>query len=132
MPRIWHIYTEEAKTDLAGDSFPFCGSIGDCPKMAKKSVSRVTKKNIAAHLGASPKQIASDLRMFSRAARVLSSNHPRLIDAHPKEWVGIYDNRVCASAKSLPALMAALRKDGIPPSKTIVRYIDVSGRKMIL
>src|SRR4051812_37139531 len=100
--------------------------------MAKKSMSRVTKRNVAAHLGASPKQIARELRTFSRAARVLSSNHPRLIDTHPRQWVGIYDNKVCASAKTFRALMAALKKSGVSPSKAIVRYIDVSGRKMIL
>lgn len=105
---------------------------GDILQMAKKTVPRVTKKNVAAHIGASPKEIANDLQMFSRAARVLSTSHPRLIDKHPKEWVGIYDHRVCASAKTLPALMAALKRDGIPPNKTIVRFIDVSGRKMIL
>ena len=106
--------------------------VGAIRKMTKKAVSRVTKRNIAAHLGASPKQIAREIRTFSRAARVLSSNHPRLIDKHPKQWVGIYDNRVCANAKTLKALMTALKRDGIPPSKTIVRYIDISGRKMIL
>ncbi len=100
--------------------------------MAKKPVSRVTKQNIAAHLGAPPKQIARELRIFSHAARVLSSNHPRLIETHPRQWVGIYDNKVCASAKTFNALVATLKKNGIPPSKTIVRYIDVSGRKMIL
>lgn len=100
--------------------------------MAKKTVSRLTKTNAAAQLGATSKEILLGLRTFSDAARVLSSNHPRLIDTHPKEWVGIYDKKICATAKTFPRLMAALKRAGVSPNKAIVRYIDVSGRKMIL
>ena len=83
-------------------------------------------------LGASPKQIARELRVFSRAARLLSSNHPRLIDQHPNEWVGLYDGEVCAAAKSFNALVQKLKRRGLSPSDTIIRYIDTSGRKLIL
>jgi hypothetical protein len=95
-------------------------------------VTKVTKRDLASHLGASPREIARDLRAFSRAAKVLSSSHPRLIEQHPKEWVGIHDGGVAASAKTLPALMTKLKKKGLPPNDTVVRYIDTSGRKMIL
>jgi hypothetical protein len=100
--------------------------------MAKKIMARVTKKNIAAHIGATPKEIARELRSFSRAARILSSNHPRLIDRYPRQWVGIYDGKVEATSKSFKGLMASMRARGIPPSKSIIRYIDTSGRKLIL
>jgi hypothetical protein len=83
-------------------------------------------------LGAAPKQIAKELRAFSRAARVLSSDRPRLIEQHPKEWVGIYDGKVGASAKSLKALLAALRKRGLPPSGAIIRYIDTNEGFLVL
>jgi hypothetical protein len=83
-------------------------------------------------LGATPKQIAKQLRRFSRTARVLSSDRPRLVDEHAEEWVGLYDGKVCASAKSFRALIAKLRKLGIPPNEAIVRYVDTSGRKLIL
>ena len=89
---------------------------------------RVTKEM----LGATPKQIDRELRAFSRAARVLSSNRPRLIDQHPKEWVGVYDGKVGASAKSLKALVAKLKKRGLSPNETIIRYIDTSERLLIL
>jgi hypothetical protein len=73
-----------------------------------------------------------ELRAFSRAARLLSSDHPRLIDKHPKEWVGLYDGKVCATAKSFSALVSKLKKKGLPPNEAIIRYVDASGRKLIL
>jgi hypothetical protein len=96
------------------------------------SVPRLTKKNLASHLGATPKQVDRELRTFSRAARLLSSDHPRLIDEHPMEWVGIYDGKVRATAKSLRALLSQLKKHGLRPNEAIIRYIDTSGRKLIL
>jgi hypothetical protein len=87
---------------------------------------------IASSLGATPKQVDRELRAFSRAAKVLSSDHPRLIEEHPKEWVAIYDGKVRASDKSLQALIARLRQEGVPANEAIIRYIDTSGRKLIL
>jgi hypothetical protein len=92
----------------------------------------VNKRKLASHIGATPKQIDRKLRSFSRAARILSSNHPRLIDQHPKEWVGIYDGRVYATSKSFKGLMSILRQEGLPANDVIIRYIDTSGRKLIL
>lgn len=83
-------------------------------------------------LGATPKQIDRELRGFSRAAKVLSSNRPRLIDQHPREWVGVYDGKVSATAKSFKGLIAKLKKRGLPPNKTIIRYIDTTDRLLIL
>ena len=93
---------------------------------------RLSDKKLASHLGATPRQIDRELRAFSRAARLLSSDHPRLIEEHPKEWVGLYDGKVRATAKSFNALLAKLRKQGLPPNEAIIRYIDTSGRKLIL
>jgi hypothetical protein len=90
------------------------------------------KKKLASQLGATPKQMDRELRAFSRAARVLSSDHPRLIDKHPKEWVGLHDGKVQATAKSFASLISKLKKQGLPPSEAIIRYIDTSGRMLIL
>lgn len=83
-------------------------------------------------LGATPKQIDRELRTFSRAARLLSSDHSRLIDQHPKEWVGLYDGEVSATAKSFRSLVSKLKKRGLSPNDAIIRYIDTSGRMLIL
>ena len=95
-------------------------------------MSRVAKKTLASHLGATPQQMDRELRTFSRAAKVLSSDHPRLIDQHPNQWVALYDGKIRASAKSFRAVVAKLKKQGLPPNETMIRYVDTSGRKLIL
>jgi hypothetical protein len=96
-------------------------------------VAQLSEKTLSAKaLGATPKQIGHELRMFSRAARVLSSDHPRLIDKHPKEWVGVYNGKVCAVDKTFNGLLRQLKRGGLSPSDVIIRYIDASGRKLIL
>jgi hypothetical protein len=102
-------------------------------RLGRPALARLAKKNLASFLGdVTPKQIDRELRSFSRAARILSSDHPRLIDRHPKEWVGIQDCGVSATAKSYSALISRLKKRGLSPNDTIIRYIDTSGRKLIL
>ena len=93
---------------------------------------RVTKRNLASHLGATPKQVDRELRAFSRAARLLSSDHPRLVDTHPREWVALYDGKVQATAKSFRGLVSRLKQRGLSPNEAVIRYIDTSGRKLIL
>jgi hypothetical protein len=83
-------------------------------------------------LGATPKQVDRELRAFSRAAKLLSSDRPRLIDEHPNEWVGVYHGKMRAAGESLPALIACLKDKGVPPNETIIRYIDASRRTRIL
>jgi hypothetical protein len=96
-------------------------------------LAQLAKKNLASYLrDVTPKQMDRELRSFSRAARLLSSDHPRLIDQYPNQWVGIHDGSIRASAKSFGALIAQLRKRGLSPNDTIIRYIDTSGRKLIL
>ena len=93
---------------------------------------RLSKRSMASELGATPKQMDRELRAFSRAARLLSSDRPRLIDKHPNEWVALYGGRVTATAKTFAGLISKLKAKGISPNETIIRYIDTSGRKLIL
>jgi hypothetical protein len=92
----------------------------------------MSKKEIASSLRETPRQMDRALRSFSRDAKVLSSKRPRLADIHPKQWVGIYDGRICATGKSLAALLSKLKAKGLSPSDAIVSYMDTSGRKLIL
>jgi hypothetical protein len=95
-------------------------------------MSRVAKKTLASHLGATPQQMDRELRTFSRAAKILSSDHPRLINQHPKQWVALYDGKIRASAKTFRAVVDKMKKQGLPPNETMIRYVDTSGRKLIL
>ena len=89
-------------------------------------------KDALHHLGASAKDIARELTEFTEAAKVLSSDHPRLIDEHPLQWVGVYHGRVAASAPSLKSLMDALAEKGVPAERAIIRFIDKEERTLIL
>lgn len=83
-------------------------------------------------LGASPEAVSTELTAFAEAAKVLSSDHPRLIDAHPMEWVGVFDGNVAVTARDFDGLMDKLSTMGIPPSQTIVRFIDRTEKTFIL
>lgn len=93
---------------------------------------RLSAKQRAEYIGATPKKIDRELRVFTRTARLLSSKHSRLIDKYPDRWVGIYHGRVRASAKSADAVVSQLERQGVPANEAIIRYIDTSGRKLIL
>jgi hypothetical protein len=95
-------------------------------------MARMSRKNVLKYLGASPDQIGAELATFTEAAKVLSSDHPRLINTHPMEWVGIFDGAVAVSADNYAGLMSKLSARGIPPSQTVVRFIDRTEKTFIL
>jgi hypothetical protein len=92
----------------------------------------MSKQKVLRQLGAKPEEIANELKAFAKTARVLSSNHPRLINTYPRQWVGLYRGRVAAHATTLPALMKRLSRANIPSEKAIIRYIDNDPRTLIL
>ena len=92
----------------------------------------MTKNEVLRHLGGSAEDVDRSLREFTEAANVLSSDHPRLIDEHPSQWVGVYHGKVTASAQSLDSLLERLQESGIPAKETIVRFIEKNARTLIL
>jgi hypothetical protein len=91
-----------------------------------------SKEDILRYLGATPEEISRDLNDFVDAAKVLSSDHPRLIDEHPNEWVGIFAGHVAAAADNFDELMAQLSQRNIPADRTIVRFIDREEKTLLL
>lgn len=84
------------------------------------------------HLGGSAAQIDRGLRRFGEAARILSSDHPRMINEHPSRWIGVHGGRVVATGRSLNELLSRLRKKRIPQEETLIRFIDKKERTLIL
>jgi hypothetical protein len=84
------------------------------------------------HLGGTASEIAKDLVGYRETAKVLSSDHPRMIDEHPLQWVGVYKGNVVASGRSLKSVMVQLRKKAVPPESSIIRFIDREERALIL
>lgn len=79
-----------------------------------------------------PRKVDDELQRFRKAARVLSSNHPRLIDRYPQQWVAIHEGRVKAQGKTLRSLLTQVDKQGLPREHIIVRFIAKAQRTMIL
>jgi hypothetical protein len=95
-------------------------------------MAKLSREEVLHYLNGSPDKIGEDLATFTEAAKVLSSDHPRLIDAHPMEWVGIYQGSVAAFAKDLDTLRARLGEKGIPSQNTIIRFIDKEEKTFLL
>jgi hypothetical protein len=95
-------------------------------------MARLSSNEKMDYLGATPKEIACDLRAFSRTARILSSNEQQLLKKYPKQWIALYRGKVRASAKSLDAVLSKLKEQRVPANQAIVWYMDTSGRKLIL
>jgi uncharacterized protein DUF5678 len=79
-----------------------------------------------------PVRLTQDLQKFRKAAQALSSDHPRLIEKYPNQWVAVYRGKVAAHAPTLPAILGKLKRKKIPQQHTIVRYIEKNKRTMIL
>ena len=88
-------------------------------------------KAVLEQLG-NPADVDRDLQNFRKAAHVLSSQRPRLIDRYPKQWVAVYDGKVRARGRTFQAVMKQIDKEGLPREHTIVRFIDKNHRTMIL
>ena len=83
-------------------------------------------------MGDSPQAVDRELRAFAESASVLSSEHARLIEVHPLQWVGMYHGRLAATGKTLKSVMTQLKREGIPPEKAIIRFIETQERTLIL
>jgi hypothetical protein len=83
-------------------------------------------------IGGAPREIDEELKRFSRSARVLSSDQPRLIDQFPKQWVAVFDGQVVAHAPELGRVLRDLEEKNIAKTQTIIRFIDRDDHALIL
>lgn len=89
------------------------------------------EKAVLRQLG-NPADIDRELQSFRRGAKVLSSEHPRLIDRYPKQWVAVYRGKVKAHGRTFRSVLQQIDQKGLPREHIIVRYIDKNQRTMIL
>jgi hypothetical protein len=90
-----------------------------------------SNKDVLALLG-DPKEVDRELASFRRTARVLSSDHPRLIDEYSQQWIVAFEGKVRASGNTLTSVLKQADAEGLPRDKIIVRHIDKNQRTMIL
>ena len=101
------------------------------PKRPSALALKHKSKEILRHVQ-KPAELERELRAFRRAARVLSSKHPRMIECYPKQWIAVYKDKVQARGRTFQSLMAQVDKKRLPRQTIIVRYIDKNQRTMIL
>lgn len=85
-----------------------------------------------AQMNERPEAISKSLRSFERAARLLSSNQPRLTDEYPEQWVAVTDSKVLAHGDTLEQVLQQVDTIGVLRSDVIVRYIERNLRTLIL
>lgn len=87
---------------------------------------------LLAEMKETPQEIADLLREFTESARILSSDHPRLIDEYPDKYVALARSGVVADADSHDELLAKLDRAGISRDGVIIRLIERVPRTLIL
>jgi Family of unknown function (DUF5678) len=95
-------------------------------------MSAPTEDNLRHQLGGEPENIARELRDFTDAAKVLSSSHPRLIDAYPMQWVAVYGGRVVAHSTDMADVLKRIQDQDIPLSSAIIRFIEKDEPALVL
>lgn len=88
--------------------------------------------SVLARMNEHPEAISKSLKSFDRAARILSSKQPRLIDEYPEQWVAVTDSRVLAHGDSLEDVLRQVDAAGVSRADVIVRYIERKLRTLIL
>ena len=79
-----------------------------------------------------PAMVATELTKFREAAKALSSDQPRFIEAYPQQWVAVWDTGQVLASESLDELLREVDDRGIQREHAIVRFIDRSERTLFL
>jgi hypothetical protein len=79
-----------------------------------------------------PDDVAREIGSFRKAARALSSKHPRMIERYAKQWVAVYRGRVRAQGSTFKSVLEQVDQKNLPRQQVIVRFIDGDERTMIL
>jgi hypothetical protein len=78
-----------------------------------------------------PREIAKNLKKFRHAAKVLSSDRPRLINQYPNKWVVVFNGEVKVACDSFEAAMKKAKTLDLPKANFFVRYIAKKRQTMI-
>ena len=95
-------------------------------------MSQVYDQDAILELLGDPSQVDQELTSFSETAKILSSEHPRMIEQYPKQWIALYQGVVRAQASTYGSVLREVEKKGLPAEHMIVRFIDRKPRTMIL
>ena len=83
-------------------------------------------------LGGNAAEVAKNLSDFSNSAKLLSSEHDRLINSHEHQWVGVVRGTVLVTGESTEGVIQELKEKGVDPEDAIIRFIDRELKTLIL
>lgn len=82
-------------------------------------------------LGAPVDEVVDSLDDFTNSSALLSGD-PDLAEKYAQKWVGVCSGEVIAYEDELADLFSVLDREGIPRSRTVVRFIEREQRTLIL
>ena len=79
-----------------------------------------------------PQEVDKSLTAFRKSARKLSSRQSKMMERYPQEWVAIHAGRVKARGASMDSVLKEIDEKGLARSETILRFIEIEPRTLIL
>lgn len=101
------------------------------PSGSQKGLAPMSEQEVLDIIG-DPQEVDSALTAFRKSARKLSSRQSKMIERFPQEWVAIHAGRVRAHGASMDAVLKEIDEKGLARSETILRFIEVEPRTLIL
>ncbi len=77
-----------------------------------------------------PAAVVQELEQAQESGRLLSADHPRLIDEHEEMWIALHDGEIVGRATSLDDLLENLEPEA--RSHVLVRFIGRQEQTLIL
>lgn len=77
-------------------------------------------------------ELVREMKDFDMSLETLCSNYGQILKEYPNQWVAIHQGEVKASAETHELLMAEVEQKGLPRHNVLIRFLDKTGRKLIV
>lgn len=77
-------------------------------------------------------ELVREMKDFDMSLETLCSNYGQILKEYPNQWVAVHQGEVKASAETHELLMAAVEQKGLPRHNVLIRFLDKTGRKLIV
>ena len=77
-------------------------------------------------------EVKARLEQFRRDCDYLYSIYDRMLEEHPDEFVAVYHGKVVAAHKTLEGVFAEIRRQGIPPGRAALEFVETNPLPRIL
>ena len=77
-------------------------------------------------------EIKASLEQGKRDSDYFYSIYDRMLEEHPDEFVAVYHGKVVAAHKTLEGAFAEIRRQGIPPGRVVLEFVETNPLPRIL